>query len=1071
MSTFTPIDESARSVIRTQVDANCSVEAGAGTGKTSVLVDRVVEIIRKGHATVDEVAAITFTEAAAAELAARVREELENAGARAALDGLHRARIETIHAFCTNMLRERPVEAGLDPAFEVMDGLESRVAFEAAYDEWLTEILSAQYPEIERAVRRGFGLGELRTLVGEVDRFRSLLPLRLETAADADVAGFVTLVEVAAAEMRDLLDKGADDANAVPEMQKVVALAERLQMGGGDATDLERTILFRAPSIKHGAGSQSNWDDANDCRRSKELRRNVREALERVQAELRTEAITGVLPLAAEFVNRYERTRKSEGKADFDDLLEWTRDLLAESPEARAYFRRRFKTILIDEFQDTDPVQADIVLCIASDDEPGENWVDLKPRPGSLTIVGDPKQSIYRFRRADIAVYDAIRHGPLASADEALVQNFRSVDGILRWVNGVFDRVFVEQEGVQPANTELHVGTARLPDESLSVCVVRGEPMERAGEIRQEEARLLAGMVRRATTDRWQIRDRSTGEIRDASYGDVVVLVPRRTELDTYLEAFRRFDIPVRAEAGRSFFQRQEVRDLSNLLRAIDDPLDKVALVAALRSGALGCSDEEIYMHVATEHPLDYRVPTNGSPDSVVDAFELLRDLNDYRSRVSLAQLVRTVLERTRLVEIALAGWDGQQAAANLVKLADQARAFSASGAGGLRAFARYLADQRSSSDMAEANVAEETDDVVRVMTIHAAKGLEFPIVALANLGTRPQGGTETVPDRVGRRLHLSIGASSRAFRTPGFDAAWAAEELRRDAEEKRLLYVAATRARDHLIVPVAAAPDKAGPLLVDLLPSLPPPDADPETVVAGAFLVDGATLDPLPDDEPPLPDVVAPDALEEALEARAAWESARAEAVRTARAELEVIPATRDESEAPVAALLGADDAPLITGDGPPLEKGEALHHVLELIDLAAPGDVAETTRSVCRVAGIEEHADEVREMVESCLASPVVARALAADELWREVPYTLRVEDGYATGRIDVVFREGEELVVADWKSDSVGPGAVAAAAETHRSQGEAYKASLEATTGMRLTEVVFVFPRARAAAAITV
>lgn len=187
---------------------------------------------------------------------------------------------------------------------------------------------------------------------------------------------------------------------------------------------------------------------------------------------------------------------------------------------------------------------------------------------------------------------------------------------------------------------------------------------------------------------------------------------------------------------------------------------------------------------------------------------------------------------------------------------------------------------------------------------------------------------------------------------------------------------------------------------------------------------------------------------------------------VAAARDALEVHPATRDEGDEPVpAALAGAGDEPLIASeaDSPPRLKGEALHWALEQVDLAAPDDLEQVVRAVCAVTGIAEAADEVLELARACLASPVVARALAADELWREVPYTRRVADGYATGRIDLVFREGDELMVADWKSDSVGPEGIEAAAEGHRGQAEAYADALEAATGTRPGEVVFVFPRA--------
>jgi ATP-dependent helicase/nuclease subunit A len=1026
---------------------------------------------------------ITFTEAAAAELAARVRQGLEEALLAAegpereliqgALRWLYRAHIETIHAFAANLLRERPVEARLDPAFEVLDELAAQLHFDRAYSDWQHTILSEQRAEVATAIRRELDVKQIRELVSVVHRYRSLLPLAPEHAPAADLDGFVERVLTAAAELRALLAAGALDEKATRAMEGVIGFAGLLENARTDTAWLERLVLFLAPRISHGAGAQKHWEDANDCRRSKTLRREVREDLARTAAALRTEAIVGIMPLAADFVDSYERARREAGKADFDDLLEWARDLLADSPEARAYFRGRFSVILIDEFQDTDPVQVDVALCIASDDEPGEEWLSMRPRPGSLTVVGDPKQSIYRFRRADIAVYDAVRHGPLAGGEVQLVQNFRSIAGVIEWLNKTFDRILQAKEGVQPANTPLAAGPYAIADETRAVCVVHGEPLEAAAQIREAEADLLARTLRRALDEGWPVRDRDGSE-RPARAGDITMLVPGRTSLDTYLDALHRAGIPVRSEGGRSFFQRQEVRDLSSVLASIDDPLDQVALVSSLRSSAFACTDEELFLYVDSGNRFDYRIdPAEGSPANVCEALALLKDLNDFRSRVSLTQLVRATLERTRLVEIALAGWDGQQAAANLVKLADQARAFSSSGGGGLRAFAQWLDEQQGASSAAEASIAEESDDVARVMTIHASKGLEFPIVALANLATKGSSRVEPVADRSTRRLHVRVrGGDDAEFATPGFGAAWQGEQEQLSAERDRLLYVATTRARDHLVIAVTAAAAEAGPMLNSLRPSLPPGDPElRESVVEGCFVVDPEALGSLPEDEPPLAEGADEASVDSAIAEREAWTAARAKVMSAARDELEVHPATGDEGDDPIpAALLGADDAPLIAGQGLPAEKGEALHRILELVDLRAPDDLDEIARSVCTVAGLDEHVDEVLELTRACLASEALARALRTRQIWSEVPYTLRVEDGYATGRIDLVFEEDGELVVLDWKSDSIGPKQAAAAAELHRPQAEAYARALGAATGMSVKEVVFVFPRAKAAAAIS-
>jgi ATP-dependent exoDNAse (exonuclease V) beta subunit len=1075
----TLIDQTARDRIRDALEESLCIEAGAGTGKTTALVSRVVNVLRTGHAKVDEIAVITFTEAAAAELAGRVREGLEEAlentsdgteGARIheALSGLYRSHVETIHAFCGNLLRERPVEAGLDPAFQVADDLTARIDFETAYAAWQAELLSGDTRAVAMAINRGLGLDGIRSVVEQVDRFRELTPLDLPAAQPADVDGFVLAYHAAADELRTLQPLAARDEKASAQIETVLAFAELLREAADDRDWLERQILNAAPKVLKTAGAQAHWNEKEDCRKTKALFVELREAIEAIQPAMRAEALVGVLPLAQDFVIAREQQRRAEGVADFDDLLNWSRNLLRDSREAREYFRKRFRVVFVDEFQDTDPVQAEIALLLTSGDEDGGSLLDLRPRPGALTVVGDPKQSIYRFRRADIAVYDAVRNGPLAGAAPQLVQNFRSTSGVIAWVNDVFDRALVAEPGVQPGNIALVPGTRALTDESRSICVVRAEPAETAQEARTNEARLIAGTIRRAIEEEWPVREGETE--RPAQWRDVAILFPARTGLELFEEALRRSEIPYRVEGGRSFFARQEIRDLSAVLAAIDDPLDQVSLVAALRSAAFGCSDEDLYLHVARGGRLDYRSDATVSPEAVQDAFAILLDLHRLRAGASLSRLVRTTVERIRMIEGALAGWDGQQAAANLAKLVEQARAFSMGGGGGLRAFARWLAEQRGGRNTEEAGIAEASDDAVRLATMHASKGLEYPIVALANLGARSSHRVEPVTDRANRRLHLRITSGKRQFATPGFDDEWTTEEAQLEAEAFRLLYVATTRARDRLIIPVSYSGRSPGPRLAALMESLPSAEAPTETTTAGCFVIDPATLSPLRDDEPPPGNPPASAVVEAELTNRAAWDRARQETLRSAQAELAVHPASKDEGDSPVsAALLGADDAPVIAGEGPPAEKGEALHKVLELVDLRNPTELEAVVSSVCQVAGIAEHMDDVLAMTRACLESDALSRARAAKELWREAPYTLRVEDGYATGRIDVIFEENSELVVIDWKSDAIGPSAVKAAADSHRAQARAYVRALEAVTAMPVKEVVFVFPRAKAEAAI--
>ncbi|MFN8188052.1 MAG: 3'-5' exonuclease [Gaiellales bacterium] len=857
--------------------------------------------------------------------------------------------------------------------------------------------------------------------------------------------------------LTELLPLAARDRTGLAQIERILDFAERIRAAADDPAWLERELLFGAPRIRSNDGAQKHWDDANDCRRTKGLFVTVKERLAAVAGALRAEALLGVLPLAEGFVRNYEARRRERGVADFDDLLVWARDLLGQSPEALGYFRRRFRAILVDEFQDTDPLQAEIALLLSSDGAVGD-WLALTPGPGRLVVVGDPKQSIYRFRRADIEVYDRIKHGPLEPGVRELRQNFRSVAGVLDLVNDVFDRAFVEEVGVQPRNVPLEVGDARLADESRCVVVVPGVAGEKAAESYAEEARLVAAAVRAAIDEGWTVRD---GEReRPAGYGDVVCLYRARTGTEELEEALTAQGIPFRVEGSRSFFRRQEVRDLAHVLRAIDDPTDALSLFGALRSAAFSCSDEDVYRWTLAGARLDYRhVPEHG-PELVRDALLCLRDLRDLRARVSLAELVRETIARTRLVESTMDAPGGTQAAANLLKLVERARAFSAAGGGGLRDFARWLSEsEAAAAEEAEAGIADEHDQVVRLMTIHSSKGLEFPIVALFGLFSEPGARRGPIPHRDGNRLDLRIGVNSGTdweanFDTPGYESAADEEKRFEDAELRRLLYVALTRARDRLIVPALRADkeEKNGPLLAELLPSL-----------GDCFTLDPEALPEPADDEEAEPEPVDTAAVEAALAERAEWATGRAELLDRARAELVVVPATAREGAEPHASILAAGDGPLILGEGPPREVGEALHKVMELCDLARPESLPSLVESICAVAGIPEAAGEVLKLAQACVGSPVVARALASGRHWREVPYTVPIENGYGTGRIDLVFEQDGGLVVVDWKTDAVEPEGVEAAAEEHRPQAEAYAEALTAATGREVKEIVLGFPRA--------
>ena len=784
---------------------------------------------------------------------------------------------------------------------------------------------------------------------------------------------------------------------------------------------------------------------------------------------MKSNALVGLLPHIESFVETYEKDRRQAGTANFDDLLFWARDLLRYDRPAREYFRGRFRAVLIDEFQDTDPVQAELALLLTSDDEPGPDWRKLRPGPGRLTVVGDPKQSIYRFRRADIAVYEGVKDGPLAGGAERISTNFRSNAAMLKALNSVFDKVLQAQPRLQPGNVPLEHPPGAPAAKQPPVVLVEGTVDGDAPDVRKAEAAALAGLLHKVHEEGWQVRNRRDGEWKPCRWGDMAILMPARTGLDIYEDALAGAGIPYRHEGSRDFFQRDEVRDLIWVLAAIDDPTDRIALVGALRSSAFAISDAQLVIHAAQNGALSY-FSTPGASETVNEALTELRELYNLRAKFSLAEVIRRVVERTRLVEFALTRPDGEQGAANLLAIVDDARMFAAAGGGGLRPFIRHLRSSMENEAIEiEATVAEETDDVVRIMTTHGAKGLEYPVVALANLGTRPKIDSEPVPREEESFLHFRVGTESGYgyFPTPGYEQVWEAEKAHFVAEKLRLLYVAATRARDHLLIPCVVGQLNAPHLLGELVRALP---FDDEKLVRTIPLneLEVETVD-VPDEE----EVTNAD-VDAAVSERDQWIADSDELKHRAAADRDIETASsRERSRGPLAAEVATFGATLLVGDGPPLPVGDAVHMVMERISFPDGVDLELVADDVCKEGAISEQAADVIAMCRACLQAPSVQRAAASQRYWREVPFVLsHATDGadadrgpLVNGRVDLVYQERDQLAVVDYKTDKnvTKDNAEKHALEHHSGQAEVYAQALAAATRMPVREVVFVYCKA--------
>ncbi|HEX7101931.1 MAG TPA: UvrD-helicase domain-containing protein [Nitrolancea sp.] len=1056
----TLIDQDVRENIQRNLSVNLCVEAGAGTGKTTVLVARIVEILRSGHATVDRLAVITFTEKAAAELAARVREGIETAIAESldvkatgyletALRDLNRAHIETIHTFASSLLRERPIEAGLDPNFEVLDTLGRDLSFEEAYRAWLGDTLSQPSDALWTAFNRGFDLPQLRELTDLVHQNRAQLPLSLAASPAIPASDKLNELLAFVDELRELLRECTDpnDKGAL-QIEEILERFTRLAALRHDTGALERELL-KPFKLNGNAGLKTNWN-GDACREQKAICKELNVAYQEYQQALRCDALLGILPLVERFVRDYSERRRHAGQAEFDDLLIWTRDLLRDQPAVRHYFQQRFTCIMIDEFQDTDPLQVEIALYLTSDGDETGDWRTLQPVPGKLFVVGDPKQSIYRFRRADIAIYEWVKQQLLADGVQLIVQNFRTVRGVIGWVNDTFAGMIEAIDGIQPEYHPLQPVRDDLAFPHLPVVLLEGEA-KGAEAVRQEEARLLAGLIERIVRiERWPVEE--GGAERAALWRDIAILLPSRTGIDFYEQALAERGIPFRHEGGRAFYDRQEVRELVSCLKAIDDPTDRLSLVAALRSGAFGCSDDELFRFVSAKGQLDIRVEPDDGPDSVCEALATLRELRQVRGQLSLPQFIGRVLERTRLVEYAITLPQGEQAAANLLKVAEQARAFSGVRGGGLRAFVRWLTTSSSgNADESDASVAETRDDVVRILTIHSAKGLEFPIVALANLNSGRRERTKlAIVDSIEQRVDLRVGAKERSFTTPDFEDAYAREQQHDDAERKRLLYVAATRARDYLIVPSVSDGGKIKGMLANLRE---------QTQTAHAYDTSLITNERTPQ-EPPLP--VTAEALAAEENRRIAWLSEREQMLAQAARglpvttiggiEAEEYPASTDDTEDDLGSLIEPDVAIDL-----------ALHRVMERIYLPNARNFDELTRWYGANAGLPDDSTELIDMVRHALESQIIARAVAAGDIKRDVGFSVRLPDGsFAEGRVDLLFRDETGLIVTDYRTDRLSSAEIEARRPIWQEQAMLSANALAAATGLPVNEVHLVFVR---------
>jgi ATP-dependent helicase/nuclease subunit A len=770
---------------------------------------------------------------------------------------------------------------------------------------------------------------------------------------------------------------------------------------------------------------------------------------------LRSSALAGLLPLVVRFVTDEIRERSRDGRLIFEDLILRVRNAVCGSDrDALFQLRQRFDAMLIDEFQDTDPLQAQIAMAFAIDPTSG------RPERGRLFLVGDPKQSIYRFRRADMAMY-ARTAGRLTEAGARRIDlslNRRSQPELLNWVNSTFARVIGEglNTEVQPPYrpvTAVRSGGLDGP----AVAWFGGPVAESAADVRRLEAGRVASYCRDIVRQGWEVQDRRESSVRAASFKDIAVLLPTRTILQSLERALAAEGIPYRVEGGSLVYATQEVRDLINSLTAIDDPSDDVAVVAALRSPAYACSDVEIARHRLLDGlRFNYLAPDlESAQGQVADALRDLRDFHRLRGNLPLFALLEKFIAERRLAEIGLLDSGTRDSFRRSRFLIEQARSFESNGPESLRAFVDWL-ERRAGDAIRDHEGAglDDDEDAVRVLTVHTAKGLEFPIVVLAGLGTSPRYTGEVFGHHGAGRTAVKIGAISRSARfTLGpFEPVTLHERQHEAAERDRLLYVGATRARDHLVLSLfhkEGTKDTAAGRLIE----------------CGAMEYAGP-LGPV-EVAPRGPDAYFQDLeVEEPNIAEPDFEGRRASLVAAARS-LRHTSATALGRRQPGSGETDTKDEredetePWSRGRAG-THLGRAVHAALQSLPWDADQDLIHAVATAQTVAeAIPQEAEHAARLIGAALRSPAAEHARRATRATREVPFAFRRDGFIVEGFADLVIEQDDgSIEIVDWKTDQVAASAIPERLAHYQTQAGLYVLGLLNATGRPVSRVTYVF-----------
>jgi ATP-dependent helicase/nuclease subunit A len=811
--TKTIIDQAARNQIKHELGKNLLVEAGAGSGKTTSLVDRMVNLIYTGTAQIQQIVAITFTRKAADELKVRFQAKLEEAWKQetdldakfrlgVALQNIERCFLGTVHSFCAKLLRERPIEANLDLTFKELEESDDADVLEEAWQLHLRNLMEMNSSSIDEIEELGISIDALLPWLKDLKEYSDVEWVTEHVdkpELQADYQYFMNLIKEARKAVPDQEpDKGYDS------LQKAIVTAVQKEPFI-DASQDKNIISMFTLFDKNLKPTYNRWLSKEDAKFYEEKIVSAFELKIKPLIQAWKEYChPKIIAFLKDAVQAYEGLKKERSLLNFQDLMMHTSKLLKHNAEVRGYFQDKYRFLLVDEFQDTDPIQAEIMFFLTGEDLNEKVWTRCNLRPGSLFVVGDPKQAIYRFRRADIDTYNRVKQLIEEHGGEVLqlTMNFRTLDSVTRELNPVFERHLPQVETVYQAAYRPLISFHEDKGQGISGVKMLTVPadVKKKEDVIVKDAENIALIIRSLMEQGHQAKD-------------FMVLTRYNDGVATYAQIIENAGIPVSISGEVILGETSEFQDLWILLKSFLDPTDEVSFVAVLRGIFFGISDNELYQwkQAKGRFSLYAEIPETLAPDVKSKFAMALTKLQSYQKLIRNlppTSAIERIIEEVGFYPLLLKNGRSKRTYKSLLQIIEALRKQEAQGNTSYKAIFEALTELIFEKTVV-ANIEEEAD-AVRIMNIHKAKGLEAPIVFLAHpaKSVSPESflskhiKREDVVSKGYFTFAVDNGFQSREIAIPLEWENYKAEELMYLTEEElRIIYVAATRAEKALII------------------------------------------------------------------------------------------------------------------------------------------------------------------------------------------------------------------------------------------------------------------------------